>query len=113
VEDPQKQAFVKKINEIVTNRIAEPDFSSKILGDELRMSPNQLSRKVKALMDTTPHHVIIQIRMTQAARLIEKNEFTISEIAFAVGYQELSNFSRAFKKYYQVSPSEYTKNTIK
>jgi len=109
IEDPHKQAFVKKISEIITNRIAEPDFNTKILGDELRMSVNQLSRKVKALMDTTPHHVIIQIRMTQAARLIKENELNISEIAFAVGYQELSNFSRAFKKYYNLSPSEYIK----
>jgi len=113
VEDPQKQAFVKKISEIITNHIAEPDFNGKILGDELRMSANQLSRKVKALMNTTPHHVIIQIRMTQAARLIEKNELNISEIAFAVGYQELSNFSRAFKTYYHLSPSEYVKKTTK
>ena len=110
VEDPQKQAFLKKINEITMNHIAEQDFNSEKLADELRMSINQLFRKVKALMDTTPHHVIIQIRMTLAARLIEENELNISEIAFAVGYQELSNFSRAFKKYHHLSPREYQKN---
>jgi len=113
VEDPQKQAFVKKISEIITNHIAEPDFNTEALAAELRMSVNQLSRKVKALMDTTPHHVIIQIRMTQAARLITENELNISGIAFAVGYEELSNFSRAFKNYHHLSPREYLKNATK
>jgi signal transduction histidine kinase/ligand-binding sensor domain-containing protein/DNA-binding response OmpR family regulator len=108
-ENPQKQAFVKKINEIVINHIAEPDFSVEMLANELKMSANQLSRKVKALMDTTPYNVILQIRMTQAVRLMEEKEFNVSEIAFAVGYQELSNFSRAFKKYYNMSPREYHK----
>lgn len=106
-EDPQKQAFVKKINEVVMAHIAETDFGIESLSDNLKMSPNQLFRKVKALMDTTPYNVIIQIRMTYAATLMREGGRNISEIAFLVGYQELSNFSRAFKKYFKMSPREY------
>jgi AraC-like DNA-binding protein len=69
-------------------------------------------RKVKALMDTTPYNVILQIRMTSAACLMEESDQNISEIAFSVGYQELSNFSRAFKKYYDLSPRNYLKNKL-
>jgi AraC-like DNA-binding protein len=45
--------------------------------------------------------------MTHAATLMRESDHNISEIAFLVGYQELSNFSRAFKKYFKVSPREY------
>jgi AraC-like DNA-binding protein len=112
-ENPQKQAFVKKMNEAVMEHIAEANFDVEALAGKLKMSPNQLFRKVKALMDTTPYNVIIQIRMTHAAVLIKEGAHNISEIAFMVGYQELSNFSRAFKKYFNVSPREYLMQSTK
>ncbi|GHV58013.1 hybrid sensor histidine kinase/response regulator [Bacteroidia bacterium] len=108
-ENPQKQAFVKKINEIILQHIADPYFGIEILADDLKMSVNQLFRKMKALMNTTPYSVILQVRMTHAAKLMTESDLNISEIAFAVGYQELSNFSRAFKKYYNLSPRDYLK----
>lgn len=106
-EDPKKQAFVNKINEVILNHIADPDFGVESLANELIMSVNQLSRKVKALMDTTPYNVIVQVRMTHAAKLLKESDKNISEVAFAVGYHELSNFSRAFKNYFYKSPREY------
>ncbi|MEA5128453.1 MAG: two-component regulator propeller domain-containing protein [Proteiniphilum sp.] len=112
-ENPQKQVFVKKISEVVMAHIAETDFGIEVLADELKMSPNQLFRKVKALMNTTPYNVIIQIRMTHAATLIKEGNYNISEVSFLVGYQELSNFSRAFKKHFNVSPREYLSSKIK
>lgn len=106
-ENPQKQAFIKKVNEIIMAHIADSEFNIEILAEELKMSVNQLFRKVKALMDTTPYNLIIQIRMTHAAQLLKGGNHNVSEIAFAVGYQELSNFSRAFKKYFNVSPRDF------
>ena len=108
-ESPQKQAFVKKINEIIIEHIADPFFGIETLANELKMSLNQLFRKMKALMDATPYSIILQVRMTRAVQLIKEGNLNISEIAFAVGYQELSNFSRTFKKYYNLSPRDYEK----
>jgi signal transduction histidine kinase/ligand-binding sensor domain-containing protein/DNA-binding NarL/FixJ family response regulator len=108
-ENPQKQAFIEKIDEIINKHIADPYFGIEMLADELRMSIHQLSRKTKALMDATPYGVILQIRMTRAAQLMMEDDLNTSEIAFAVGYQELSNFSRAFKKYHNLSPRDYFK----
>jgi AraC-like DNA-binding protein len=50
--------------------------------------------------------------MTHAAQLMAESDLNISEIAFSVGYQELSNFSRAFKKYYDFSPRNYLKEKL-
>jgi signal transduction histidine kinase/ligand-binding sensor domain-containing protein/AraC-like DNA-binding protein len=106
-EDPRKQNFINKINTTILSHIEDPNFGIEQLADELKMSVNQMFRKVKALMDTTPYNVIVQVRMTHAAQLIRKSDYNISEIAFLTGYQELSNFSRSFKKFYTVSPREY------
>ncbi len=106
-EDPRKQEFINKINTTIISHIENSEFGIEQLADELRMSVNQLFRKVKTMLNTTPYNVIVQVRMTQAAKLIRESDYNMSEITYLVGYQELSNFSRSFKKFYSVSPREY------
>lgn len=106
-ENPRKQEFLNKVNEIILSNIENHNFGINELADELQMSVNQLFRKVKNLLNTTPYNLIVQVRMTQAAKLIRESDYNISEITFLVGYQELSNFSRSFKKFYNMSPREY------
>ena len=89
--------------------LSDPEFGIDALADALNMSTNQLFKKVKAIMNTTPYNVIVQIRMTAAAQLMKQGNLNISEVAYKVGYQELSNFSRSFKKFYNASPREYLK----
>ena len=102
-----KQQFVARITDIIEAHIGEPQFGVEQLASELNMIVTQLFRKVKAIMDTTPYNVLVQIRMSRAVALMRETDKTISEIALEVGYQELSNFSRAFKKFYEESPSSY------
>jgi AraC-like DNA-binding protein len=106
-EDPRKQEFIDKVNSIISLHIEEPDFGVELLSEKLKMSAYQLFRKVKTMLNTTPYNLIVQVRMTQAAKLIRESDHNISEITYLVGYQELSNFSRSFKKFYGVSPREY------
>ena len=108
--NPWKEKFIENISGVIMNHISETEFSIEVLASDLNMSVNQLFRKVKAIMNTTPYNVILQIRMTQATLLLQESDLNISEIAFRVGYQELSNFSRAFKKFHGKSPRDYIKN---
>ena len=108
-ENSVKQQFVTRITDIIEAHICDPLFGVEQLASELNMSVNQLFRKVKAIMNTTPYTVLVQIRMGRAVTLMRETDKTISEIALEVGYQELSNFSRAFKKFYEESPSSYIK----
>ena len=109
IGQPWKKEFVDKVNNIVMEHLSDPEFGIDALADALNMSTNQLFKKVKAIMNTTPYNVIVQIRMTAAAQLMKQGNLNISEVAYKVGYQELSNFSRSFKKFYNVSPREYLK----
>ena len=109
IGQPWKKEFVDKVNNIVMEHLSDSEFGIDALADALNMSTNQLFKKVKAIMNTTPYNVIVQIRMTAAAQLMKQGNLNISEVAYKVGYQELSNFSRSFKKFYNVSPREYLK----
>lgn len=108
-ENSAKQQFVARVTDIIEAYIGDPSFGVEQLASELNMSVNQLFRKVKAIMNTTPYTVLVQIRMNRAVVLMRETDKTISEIALEVGYQELSNFSRAFKKFYEETPSSYIK----
>lgn len=105
--------FVEKITYIIRNNIANYDFSLDTLSSELCMSPSQLIRKTKAIMNITPYNLIIRMRMEYAANEIINSDKTINEIAFECGYQEKSNFSRAFTKYYGTNPLQYKKDSGK
>lgn len=57
--------------------------------------------------DETPAHRYAELLMARAARLLREGELQSTEIAHAVGYAHLSGFSRAFKRYWGVSPTEW------
>lgn len=101
--------FVQKMTEIIWENMADPDFNLEILSSELCMSSSQLARKTKALIGITPYNFIIKTRMDYAVNEMKQTDKTIAEIAFDCGYQEKSNFSRAFTKYFGMSPMQYRK----
>lgn len=101
--------FVVKITEIISEKIQDSSLSLEYLAQSMNMSTTQLTRKTKSLMDTTPYSLIIKLRMEQAVRYLKEGNMNISEIAYNCGYQEVSNFSRAFTRYWGESPSQYMK----
>jgi len=76
------------------------------LASAVGFSRSQLSRKLKGLSNKTPNQLIREIRLTKAQQLLEQKVATVSEIAFQVGYSNLSYFSKSYKEAFGVSPSE-------
>jgi DNA-binding response OmpR family regulator len=108
-EEKYISPFVQKMTDVVARNIADPEYNVDLLASELCMSASQLTRKTKALMNITPYNFIIKTRMEYAALQIRQCDKNISEIAFECGYQEKSNFSRAFTKHFGMSPVQYRK----
>ena len=73
------------------------------------MARTTLADKLKLLTGLTPSGFINNVRMQAACRLIdEKKKIRISDLAYAVGFNDPKYFSKCFKKRYGVSPSEFT-----
>jgi len=103
---PDKE-FTKRILKILEENYTDWEFGPNSLATSLGMSLSTLHRKLKAVTDRTPAGFIHEFRMAQAAKILIDTSCTISEVAFRVGYEEPSNFSRTFKTYYKTSPSKY------
>jgi AraC-like DNA-binding protein len=101
------QEFLNKIIRLIEENLPDTRFDIDQLSDKLKVSRRQLYRKVKALTNQTVHDFITDIRLKKAAALLLAGEFTISEIAYKVGYSEPANFSRSFTRRYGKSPKKY------
>lgn len=76
------------------------------LAQELAVSIRQLQRVFHDEMNTTPTTFIILIKLEAAAEMLKQNKLTVSEVAYSVGFNDPAYFSRVFKKYFNISPSE-------
>ena len=92
------------------------NFISAHYGDELSLgkvaraantSPNYFSEKFKEATGTTFVNYVARARFEKAAELLRDANLRVSEIAFAVGFQSLSQFNRVFKKFAGKSPTAY------
>ncbi len=103
------RAFLERLQEIVEENLSDENFQVEELCREIGMSRRQLQRKLNALLDCSPAFYIRRIRMERAKQLLEQNAGNVTEIAFDVGYGNVSNFARAFRDAFQKSPSEFLK----
>lgn len=82
------------------------------LADTLYVSPTYLSKVFKESTGMSPINYLIQVRLKHAKELLANDQLTIREISQAVGYQDAYHFSKLFKKYYGVSPSQLVKKSL-
>ena len=99
--------LMKSIKAYILTHIATATLQS--TADYANYSPIYLSRLFKEKTGMNFINYIIQERMQCAVELLRKPGCSISYISEAVGYCNEKNFSRAFKKYFGVTPSEYRK----
>lgn len=104
------EQFIKKIRDIIDINLSDSQFSIEKLADVMTLSTTQLRRKVKALSNQTIVEFIRMYRLEKAAQLLAQNAGNVSEIAFNVGFDSLSYFSKVFQEVYGVLPSDYRDN---
>ena len=102
-----EEQFLLRLQQIVAARLSDPDFGASDLERAIGMSHAQLFRKMKALLGYSAVTLIRKMRIEQAVEMMRKNEMSISEIAFAVGFNDPACFSRVFKEETGVPPGEW------
>lgn len=71
------------------------------------MSHPKLNRCFRQMYDMTVFQYLRNERLHQAGNLLERQKLTVTETAFAVGYDSVSHFSHAYKKHFGNSPGNY------
>lgn len=97
--------FLKKCVVIITENIANSDFTVNDLYRELAMSKTLVFDKLKALTNQGPNEFIRIIRLKYAKELLQSHKYSIQEVADMTGFSDAKYFSTVFKKYYGINPS--------
>jgi AraC-like DNA-binding protein len=75
----------------------------------LKITPNHLNKSVKSVTGKTAIGLLNEMRLIEAQLRLKHTDFSISEIAYQVGFEDRSYFSRFFKKATGDSPVEFRK----
>ena len=105
----KESTFVNGIMDIIHQHLDSHDLGVDLISKELGLSRSQVYRKLKAITGKSISQLISEARLDKAKELLSNQDLNISEVAYAVGYQDPSYFSRAFYKEYGKSPSDYRK----
>lgn len=110
---PIDKEFLDKVFGLIKNHLEDNQFSIQKLADEMAISVSQLNRKLNALINQSAGKLFRSAKLDYAAKLLEKNAGNITEIAYRIGFADVSSFTNSFKEKFSVSPSEYLKNLKK
>lgn len=77
------------------------------LAARVAMSPYHFLRTFRSVVGLTPHQFVLRTRLHEAAVSLRRSDDSISAIAFASGFNDLSTFNRRFRRFMGVSPSAY------
>ena len=104
--------YVQRINKVVAyiNNHLDETLDLKTLANEAALSDFHFHRIFKALKNEAIGGYITRLRLEATARLLRYTSLTIEEIAFNIGYETPASLSKAFKKQYGISPTEYRTN---
>ncbi len=104
---PADQLFLKNAIQIAEENMRTEAFDVDAFAQNMAVSRATLNRKIKAITGISPNAFIRTMRLKRAAQLLASSDLSINEIFFQVGFLDASNFSRAFKREFGKSPSDY------
>ena len=96
--------FLQKITQIIEENLEMEKMDIAFIADKMCMSHSTLYRKIKGLTDMSANEFIRKVKMRKGVELLMSGQYTISEIAYMIGFSSVAYFRQCFKDEYGMSP---------
>lgn len=109
VQSHYEDTILNEILVYIHNNIYE-HFTVEDLCQKFSISRSSLQALFRTNLELTPKQYISELKLNEAKKLIKEHDKTISQISDALGFTSIHYFSRRFKAYFGISPSDYAKD---
>lgn len=104
------RAFIANLTNVIYVLTEQGTCNIDTIVSQLQINPTTLQRRLAQTLAVTPKTFILQARMQKAMYLLQNyRDISIADVAYKCGYAQLPNFTRAFTRYYNITPTEAKK----
>jgi AraC-like DNA-binding protein len=107
-EDVEKLFYIRK--KLMEN--SHLTIKIPALAAEIGMGQSKMVRLFKQVFNRTISQFAQKAKIIKAKNLLNTKRYSVSEVGYMVGYNNMTHFAKAFKKYYKVNPGEYLKDVL-
>lgn len=104
--------FIVRLRELLQSNLSDTDFNVSKLSGDMNISTTHLYRKLKSLTGLSPVEFIRTFKLQKACEMLTSTSFSIKEIGYGLGFNNLSYFVKCFREQFGVTPSAYRKNGL-
>jgi ligand-binding sensor domain-containing protein/AraC-like DNA-binding protein len=112
INSDREQKFVDNLVQLIEKNLSNPGLNITMLCNELALSRTLLYKRVTQLTGYPPNEFIQIIRLKNAADLLISGKYSVTEVSAMIGIDNPKYFSRIFKQYYHVPPSNYMESLL-
>lgn len=110
LEDLPNVDLAEQVKQRIRTLLSEKDISEELVAQPFNVSPRHLRRKLSEAC-TTYEKLLDEVRMELAIKLIQENRLNLGRIAFELGFLDPSSFTRAFRRWTNMSPTAFREQT--
>ena len=107
------EEFIKNVIKIIEENMSNTDFNIEQISVSVGMGRTTFFKKLKSLTGMAPVEFLRDMKLKRGYQLLETGEFTISEIAFKLGFNDAGYFTKCFKEKYKTTPTAILKSIKK
>lgn len=104
------EEFMREVMTWLGANVENSELTIDQLAAHLGMGRTTMYNKLKSLTGKSPVELIKEYRITKSKLLLRTGQFSVSEVAYQVGFSDPGYFSRCFREIFHMSPAEYLKD---
>jgi len=107
VHSEKDKAFVNHLLEVIDAQLVNPDFDIEHLCSQMGMSRTSLYQKIKSISGQSIGDFVRATRLRKAVQIMTHEDVSLSEVMYRIGIQTQSYFTKAFKKEFGKTPTQF------